>query len=706
MGALHRPDGPAQVSGMPAPATLVDHREAAMPDPRFEVLVSPSSPYPHDPASRSDGGRYSRLRVFAVLFVAAAVVGLGYTFVRAPVYRSTATLIVVPPDPVRLPDPTNVGPARAHGAQTAFAAGNAPDGSAAVQSQMIGGQSILSRLYGDLKNATPAVQGLPDSLSELERMLDVVPVSGTNMVELRAEGSPAALLPVLVNTWIDVYLKAYSASQQNDTDSTRTALTDQLDSLNTKIAAQRTQLQTFRKQYDIVSIKRDENRALARLKGLNTSLDKANDDRATAEAHLAALREALAQGEPMVRPQDQRGLDALEQQVVALQEELSNYRQLYTPAYMSLDQNIVATRRRLALLKEKLHQKRADSARAALSQAQQSVASARQVVAQLRAQLDRHRKSAADFSARLAQYQAMDDDLQQLQSMQRSSQDRLVQLQVDSAGTLPAVRVLERASTPGAPIRPLYLRDSGISVGAALAVGLLGIWLLEFLTRSGRDGAGSRPPPTLYTISGAASLPPDTPVRRLDRDEQPVPALAHTQPRELSPAEVRSLLDACDDRQRSLVCALLSGLRVEDAAALRWTDVDLQQGWMQAGQGPRLTLPAALKLLWRKAYPREGADTDVPVWSNAGGRPHSAAQLDAVIRAAAVYAGLNGAEEVDADALRHTYLAYLSRQGLEMDELARLAGSLTDEEYSRYSVLKPPGTVLPRDQVNTVYPAL
>ena len=677
-----------------------------MPDPRFEVLVSPSSPYAHDPASRSETGRYSRLRVFGLLFGVTALLGIGYTFVRTPVYRSTATLIVVPPDPVGMSAPSaDANTVRVNSRQGAPAGGNAPDGNAAVQSQMIGGQSIVSRLYERLSKAAPAVQGLPGSLSGLEGMLDVVPIDGTRMVELRAEGSPAALLPVVVNSWIDVYLKAYAASQKNDTDSSRTVLSDRLDSLGTKISAQRHQLQAFRKQYDIVSIKRDENRALARLKGLNTSLDKANDERAMAEAHLAALREALARGEPMVRQQDQRGLDALEQQVVKLQEQLSNYRQLYTPAYMSLDQNIVAMKRRLGLLQQKLRHKRAESAKAALSEAKQSVASARQVVSQLREQLARHKKSAADFSARLAQYKSMDDELQQLQRMQRSAQDRLVQLQVGSTGTLPAVRVLERASTPGAPIRPLYLRDSGISVGVALAVGLLGIWLLEFLTRSGRDGGGPPRPPTWYTISGAARLPEDARAGRLEHRADSVPALTHAQPRELSPAEVRSLLDACDERQRSLVCALLSGLRLEEAAALRWTDVDLQQGWMQAGVR-RVVLPAALKLLWKKACPREGADTNVPIWSTAEGRPHTAAQLDALVRAAAVYAGLSSPEEVDAEALRHTYLAYLSRQGLDVKDLVRLAGTLTDEEYSLYSMLKPPGTVLAREQVNTVYPVL
>ncbi|MGA7802697.1 MAG: hypothetical protein WCC36_18015, partial [Gammaproteobacteria bacterium] len=499
-----------------------------MPDPQFQVLVSPSPGYASDPrAPQDEHGRYSRLRIFLILFAATALAGLAYTFVRPPVYRSTATLIVVPPNPVRLPSVSVAGNVSGSGARQSAAAASSPDGSAAVQSQLIGGQSIISRLYDHLKSVDPATQGLPDSLADLEGMLNVVPVNGTNMVELRAEGAPASLLPLLVNNWIDVYLKAYAASQQSDANSASTALSDQLASLETKIGDQRQQLQAFRKQYDIVSIQRDENRVLARLKGLNTSLDKANDEQAQAEAHLAALRQALARGEAMVRPQDQRGLDALEQQTVDLQQQLSNYQQLYTPAYMTLDQNIVALRRRLSLLKEKLRQKRTESSQAALAQAQQAVVSARQVVSRLRQQLSEHKKAAADFSARLAQYQAMDDELQQFQTMQRSAQDRLVQLQVGRSDVLPAVRVLERASTPGAPIRPRYLRDAGISLGAALALGLLGIWLLEFLTRPRREAAGPQLSPALYTISGASSAAlPGAPVRQFPPGGEPPPALA------------------------------------------------------------------------------------------------------------------------------------------------------------------------------------
>lgn len=672
-----------------------------MPDSQFEVLVSPSSRHTHDSAPQSDQG-VNRLRIFTVMFLATTLVGLAYTFLRPAVYRSAATLLVVPPASLPEPDGSGTGNGGIERSLPTGNTGGSPDDNAAVQSQMLGGQTILAQLYGRLSDMVPRPRGLPSSLARLESMLSVAPVQGTDMVQLRAEGSPAALLPVLVNRWIDVYLKAYAASQQSGASAARTALSGQMAGLSTKIADKRRQLKALRRQYDIVSIKRDENRALARLKGLNKSLDSADDQQAAAEAHLTAVRQALARGDPMIRPQDQRALDALNQQVLALRERLSNYRELYTPAYLSMDQSIVALRQRLRLLEGTLRRKRTDSARATLAQARQAQISSRQVVSQLRQDLAGAQKAAANFSARLTQYQAIADELQQLQSMRRSAQDRLVQIQVNGAGALPAVRILERASVSGVRIRPLYKRDTGITVGAAFAVGLLSIWLVEFLTRSGRGNAPGRVPSALYTISSSGSTPVGS-ARRLANEAGSPPALANAPPRELSPAEVHSMLNVSDERQRSILCALLSGLSVGDVAAMGWADVNLEQGWVRGEGGRRFALPATLKLLWERAHHR-GTDARAPVWANGEGLHYTPGEADALVKAAAVYAGLARPQEVGAAAVRHTYLAYLARQGLGLAELAQVAGTLSEAELSAYRMLVPPGTALSGNRVNTVYP--
>ena len=675
-----------------------------MPEPRFELLVSPADTRQGERYGQGGSTRYSRLKLFAVLFLGVAAAGLTYTFARPAVYRSTATLLLVPPSgPAAAAAVPASGQTAVRPAAAVSDPGAAAGGSPAVQSQLLAGQSILSALFDRLKAADPPTGAFPASVGDLRDMLKVVPLNGTNMVQLQAHGSDRHLLPVMVNDWIDVYLAAYKRAQRQDSSATATGLQEQLTALQKRIAAKRTQLDAFRQQYDIVSIKRDENRALARLKGLNNSLDKANSDLAEAKAHRAALRAALARGEPMVRQQDQRGLDALEQRAADLQGELSDYRQRYTDQYMALDQDAIALKKRLHLVQTQLRARRKASQEAALSEARQAVASARQVVSQLEQQLQHYKQTASDFSARLAQYKTMSDELDQLEGMRHSVQDRVVQLQVGRADLLPAVRVLERASYPTEPISPAYRRDAGLSLAMALAVALLGVWLWEFLARPARP-VPERPGPTVYTLSPLGA-PADDPAARL-QDHGAQPVLDAPAARELGLAEVRALLQASDLRTRALIGSLLSGLSATEVAGLRWSDLDGEHARVDLPGERRVAMTGPLQALWDSHREDDGGVPErAPVWSDSLGRGLAAADLDDVVRQAAARAGLARAEEVDAQVLRHTYLAFLARQGLGLAGLVQRMGPLSDQELRRYRTLAPPEAGLRLDDVNSLYPA-
>jgi polysaccharide biosynthesis transport protein len=61
---------------------------------------------------------------------------------------------------------------------------------------------------------------------------------------------------------------------------------------------------------------------------------------------------------------------------------------------------------------------------------------------------------------------------------------------------------------------------------------------------------------------------------------------------------------------------------------------------------------------------------------------------------------------VTPDALRHTYAAYLARQGIRLTDLARAVGSLSPDLAARYSAMAPPGKRLGLEQVQRVMPLL
>lgn len=666
----------------------------AMTNSQVQVLLSPTSGSgPETDVTPVGAVRgYRRVRIFLLVFVVAATIGLVYTFARPAVYRSTALLAIVP----------DLTGATSNGGVSV----PATDDSAILQSRMIIGQSIIASLFHDLRKSMPQSTGMPETLPDLQAMLSVVPVKGANLVELHAEGSSPPLLTAILARWVDVYLHAYAVSRIRDADATGADLLRRAKSIGQRVSVLRSRLDQYRREYGIVSAERAENRSLARLKGLSASLDKADEIRAIAAARLTSLRQAIARGEPQVRAQDQPGLDSLRQSAITLRQQISDLRQRFTPDYMALDSDAASMRKRLADIEQELKRARRNSQLAAVSDAKQALVSATRVTTQLRAQYRESKTRAAAFSARLAEYRAMRDELDQLQSMHRAVQQQQIQAQAGHVGYLPAVRVLEPASVPGRPIRPDYAVDAGISVAVALALGLVAIWIWEFLTER-RSGRGQTPaPPMPYFVAGSRTVldaAPGAPLLSPMRNPQ---ALVQARMRELSPDEVETMLVAADDAKRALIATLLSGLTAAEATRLRWSDIDLQHNRIRVNGSRDVPMARLLHTLW-SARAESGDDDCRPLlWSNEQGRTHSPKELDEAVAAVAVYGAVPRAREVDAAALRHTYLAFLARQGLRLADLVQVAGELSDMELYSCRTLAPPGPGLTSDRVQMVYPVL
>jgi integrase len=175
-------------------------------------------------------------------------------------------------------------------------------------------------------------------------------------------------------------------------------------------------------------------------------------------------------------------------------------------------------------------------------------------------------------------------------------------------------------------------------------------------------------------------------------------------PRELRHDEVTALLHASDDESRLVMLLLLSGVNPDDALELRWNDVDLAKGAMRVGGTPGrdIVLGRALRRVLEAAPKVPGSELLV----RSSGRPATRDSIDAQILGAAYDAAIEDAPQVTSACLRHTYLAFLVRQGIRFADLTRLVGPLPADAVSAYSVLSPAGARLGSAQVHVVYPAL
>ena len=176
------------------------------------------------------------------------------------------------------------------------------------------------------------------------------------------------------------------------------------------------------------------------------------------------------------------------------------------------------------------------------------------------------------------------------------------------------------------------------------------------------------------------------PVRDLDRGDRP-PSKRRSEPRYLAPAEVEVLLAKLGDEYRPVAAALFYGaLRVSEALALRWADVDFDKatltvrGTKSEASWATIPLLAPLAAQFRAQRKRQAAKglarirPEALVFQSESGKPQHRRNALRAVQAAAVAAGLNGKgrEPVGCHDLRHSCAAFAFSLGMTPVEVSRL----------------------------------
>lgn len=675
--------------GLPPPLDYYPNPAADFP-PRVE----PPAPPP---------GR--RLRWFLAVFLLALATSLLYVWQRPAVYQATASVLTVAPDSM---DPGGV--AADESTDSPATPGPVPV-EGGIQHVMVQRQTLLGTpLLEETRRLLAQGESFPGPVPDLVALHDVLSVAtvpGTNLVELRARGPDPAILAPLVNAWTDAYEALRLRAARNTQVATTTALDDETTQLARRVEAKRTELEEFRRIHDIVSTRDTDNQALARLKGLNDALNKATEEEAKAQGRLDAVRAAIARGRPVLAPREAQGLAELEKTAHDLRQQAKDIAKRFTSQYSLLQPQVKDVPAQLQQIEAAIAAKQQEATASALSEAEQALAAARQSVTSLQRQMTALKKEAATFTARFARHDALAKDLAQLEALYREAQGRQVRVEVKPVAIEPRLQIIDRAYTPNRPIWPDYWRDSGIALGGSLGLALLVLLIHDFVTRRERAAALRMPDIRVFSVSEQLMLRRQEEsalaLQRLPGSPalpgHAMPSLAAPEPRELTEPELRLLLEAADEPARQAIALLLSGLTLEEAAALGPDAIDLAAGRLHSGGDRPRDLPLAPRLrAWLAGTAARPAWSDEP-------QPE-AADLAAHVAYAAADAGLADPAMVDAAALRHTYIIHLVRQGLRLADLERVVGKLPPRVLAGYARFSPAGPGLRAESVPLVHPVL
>ncbi|MBI2802097.1 MAG: hypothetical protein HYX63_17745 [Gammaproteobacteria bacterium] len=632
----------------------------------------------------------SRTQCFLSVFVTAAVAGLLFTFLRTPIYRSSATLLVEPP----------TGNVPTAGAASGVSPASMMPAAGATQYLATERQRLLSEPVLTLvANEFATTLGGHPPLGTLQGMVDVTYVAETNLIEIGIEGPTPDVLPRILEHWLEEYTTVRTTATSSAHEDASADLKGQLAALETRIAEQRARVDAFRVEHDIVSPERAENRDLAKLTGLNESINRAEEDETKARARFDAVRQAIAAGEPVTQDRDRVAIEQLEEKMRVLRDQVQAYAGQFTEKFAQIAPEITAARKNLKMVEADLAAKRTEATAAVLAQTEHDLKAA------LAGQQSALKSKLTNFGQHFEAFKTLEQRLTELQAQAAPLRERVVKSDVAAHELFAAITVLAKPSTPTRPVRPAYARDAGIAVGSAFALALLATLLIDFLARTPMTVDAPEPPSTVYTYNThlLSPLPAATQPLLNQRASLPTPSVAGR--RELMPAEVNALLAAADDQSRLIVALLLAGAAPEDIAMLTAGDIGPNGHLRLAGRTEDLSLPVnCLVLLAHRGAAAPGPD--MPLFQQPGSAPLASADLDATLTYLAHDAGVSRPDEVSVAALRHTYFAYLVRQGLRLGELPRVGGALAPVLLASYAPYAPPGVGRRLEEIDAVYPAL
>jgi len=648
--------------------------------------------YTAAPQSRSAGMR-RRVLVFFSVFALCAAASLAYTFLRPAVYLASARLQVVPQGKIPKGE--------------IAAADSTP--AVLVELQVLGSRPLLETVVARLENDGELGKLPADPVSALQGMLSITRVEGTNVILIEARGPHRTLLPRLINLLIESYgeqqLQAGRSSSQAELADAR----DEARVIDEKTAAKKREAEAFRMRANIVSAERDENQTLSRVKGLGASLSTATDREAVAEGKVQALEQAIQDGRRAPQAKDNPTVAGLENRLSQLREEWRAMERKYTPQYLDMDPVAVALKARIANLEQQLASERGKSQQNALAEAREELASARAVTRRLQQRQAEDKQSVQAFSRQFGEYQTLQEELRGLDQMRMAARQRLLALEASELARKPRLKVVEAAAIPQTAWRPLYWRDAGISLAGSLALAFLAVWFVEFFDRSEPVAAGPStviiPQPWIQVgrpeLAAGGS---DGAVPALEGAAR-APLLAAPGPRELSDAEVRSLLGNASAENLPLLVCMLCGLTDTELIALRAADLDPEAKTLRIAGEPRRLIALEGRLSELLPQP-PAAPSDKPLFAHADGQALAPDDVQAAITTSALDAALDDAQAIGAHTLRHTYIAHLLRQGLRFSDLGKLVGRVPAQQLHSLAPLATGSRRVEWTQVDRLLPGV
>jgi uncharacterized protein involved in exopolysaccharide biosynthesis len=626
-----------------------------------------------------------RLKVSVVTFIAVLLIGLSYVWLQSPIYQSSALLRFIYPNSINVDKSATI------------------NRDLSVSEYRLTSQSILVLLRESL-----GTQGVTLTTEDLSAMLNSKTDANERLIYLFAVDKTGDHLELVINTWLSLYLKQFESQQNNAFEKDRKSTEKKLAELEALIQQQRILLQQFREDNDIVFLEQSKNRIFKKLNTVTQQLSKTENSLIELTSQLAAINQAIRDGIEVSNPYTESLIRKTKRLIQALRSELAGLSRKYTQKYMQKDPNIVQKSRRLTELEITLQTQIKEGTTAYKHETTMQLTKAELKIAELLNQRQSLKGSLQTFSTKLSQYKSMSVDLKNLEKNEQKQKQILLNISVTQPFT-PRIDILEYPVTPEYPIGPNYWLNSGIAFIVALLSSIF--VLIAFKLIAIKRPSNS----TSYTLIQPQSNFIESPLETVeDRHAlshkikpKALPAQANlmTSQNYLDEQQSHILLSQLSGKSEIALMLIYSGVRPEELLKLTMDQLDIDIGLIHLmGRFQRtLIMPPILQ---QRLESLPLVNKEQTLLTTILGKDVKLDELSKTIQKTARAAMVEGAELIDVDYIRHSYLVYLVLQGISLKEIEQIAGYIPPNQLGKYKGLMTNDSTIELSEINPIHPTL
>ena len=311
-------------------------------------------------------------------------------------------------------------------------------------------------------------------------------------------------------------------------------------------------------------------------------------------------------------------------------------------------------------------------------------------------------------AVRFSEYESLQEDLQELEKLSRDYQKEMVAVEIKSDADLLQIKVLERAFLPESPSHPNYVRDAAFGIAGSLLLAIVSVLIFDFLTRpparqDHQDAFGVTYNQVFQSLPSTLSAQ----IKDNSANQNLLPPVEQFLPHELTDKELKQMFIESGDITRRLIAGLLNGLSPEEIIRLKWADIDFDSGELKTLGNSARTIPLTPlhRSILLKNLPASMVK-DNCILQDEKGVSFSLETVKTSLFEVAEQAQIQDPQQITPEALRHTYISFLARQGVRIREIEQITGPIPAHYHTIYRIMAPPGAEFSIETAQLSLPAL